>query len=133
MQDELYEDELPVEQPLEPEPVDENSLGFILGKALNEISNIGGRDRALLAQTIGRGTYDRLLSKASTRRAIDTWLDASPKTKPAATRLLSTAIARELDTPDLIERMVREITDQDPFDERPNVPPMKATPNKAQV
>jgi hypothetical protein len=36
--DDLYEyEDLPTD-----EPVDENSLGFILGKALKDIENVGG-------------------------------------------------------------------------------------------
>jgi hypothetical protein len=42
------------------ELVDENSLGFILGKALRDIENVGGLDRAKLRDLVGPNTYEML-------------------------------------------------------------------------
>ena len=43
---------------------DKQDLGELLRQALDDIDEIGGSERHLLAQTIGRPTYDALVSKA---------------------------------------------------------------------
>jgi hypothetical protein len=60
--DDLYEYQ---DLPAEPEPVDENSLSFILGKALQDIDAIGGVTRAKLADLVGRdnGIEQALLAR----------------------------------------------------------------------
>jgi hypothetical protein len=90
---------------------DKNSLGAILTEALQEVSEIGGSERAKLASLVGRKTYDALMERSSTRNAIQNWLDASPKTKPAATRMLALQIAKHTDA-SLAPRIEREINEE---------------------
>ena len=94
---------------------EKQDLSELLQKALDDIDEIGGSERHLLAQTIGKPTYDKLVSKPRTADLIDRWLSAGPKAKPAATKALSVAIARVADKPDLVRRIEREISDT--FDE----------------
>ena len=58
-------------------------------------------------------------------------MNASPKTKPQATRMLAIAIARAADKPGLVDRIAREITDSDPFASDAATPSLKA-PVRAQ-
>jgi hypothetical protein len=99
------------EQPVEPEPIDENSLGFILGKALKDIENVGGLDRARLRDLVGSNTYDLLLQKPEVFEAIDRYLTASPQSKKAAGRMLAMHIARGTDHPEVLDRIERELQD----------------------
>jgi hypothetical protein len=107
--DDLDHMEYEPEQPAE--PVDENSLGFILGKALKSIDEIGGLDRAKLADLVGRDLYTNLLNKPKVASAIDTYLTASPGTNKAAGRMLATHIARATDHPEVLDRIERELQD----------------------
>jgi hypothetical protein len=106
------------------EPVDENSLGFILSKALKSIDEVGGLDRAKLSELVGRSTYDMLLNKPRVADAIDAYLTASPQTKRAAGKMLSMHIARATGHGEVVDRIEREL--QDTFDPQP--PSMKASP-----
>ena len=56
----------------------DESLAEILIRCLNEIDEIGGEERHLLAQTIGRDAYDHMMSKQRTADLIDKWLDGWP-------------------------------------------------------
>ena len=67
---------------------EKQDLSDLLQKALDDIDEIGGSERHLLAQTIGQPTYDKLVSKPRTADLIDRWLSAGPKAKPAATKAL---------------------------------------------
>ena len=113
---------------------DPNSLGSILSSALDEINEAGGRDQHLLRSVIGKGAFDALPQRQSTAKALDAWLNASPQTKPQATRLLAIAIARAADKPHLVARIEREIADSDVFASKPDAvaSPLKATPVKPQ-
>jgi hypothetical protein len=93
------------------EPVDENSLGFILGKALKDIENVGGLDRARLRDLVGSNTYDLLLQKPKVFEAVDRYLTASPGTKRAAGRMLAMHIARTTEHPEVLDRIERELSD----------------------
>jgi hypothetical protein len=106
------------------EPVDENSLGFILSKALKSIDEVGGLDRAKLSDLVGRSTYDMLLNKPRVADAIDRYLSASPQTKQAAGRALSMHIARATGHGEVVDRIERELSDT--FDPQPAS--MKASP-----
>jgi hypothetical protein len=106
------------------EPVDENSLGFILSKALKSIDEVGGLDRAKLSGLVGRSTYDMLLNKPRVSAAIDAYLNASPQTKKAAGKMLSMHIARATGHGEVVDRIEREL--QDTFDPQPAS--MKASP-----
>ena len=109
--DDLYEyQDLPAE-PEQSEPVDENSLGFILGKALKAIEEVGGLDRARLHDLVGSNTYDLLLQKPKVFEAIDSYLNASPRTKQAAGRMLAMHIARSTEHPEVLDRIERELQD----------------------
>jgi hypothetical protein len=103
-----YEDDLPAE------PVDENSLSFILSKALKSIDEVGGLDRARLRDLVGPDLYNGLLGKPRVASAIDAYLSASPKTKHAAGRMLAMHVARSSDHPDLADRVERELADTFP-------------------
>ena len=112
--DDLYEyEDLPAEPKhrAEPEPVDENSLGFILGKALKDIENVGGLDRARLRDLVGSNTYDLLLQKPKVFEAVDRYLTASPGTKRAAGKMLAMHIARSTEHPEVLDRIERELQD----------------------
>jgi hypothetical protein len=91
------------------EPVDENSLGFILGKALKSIQEVGGLDRAQFRDLVGQKTYDLLLSRPRVAAAIDSYLSASPRTKGAAGKMLAAHIARTTDHPEALNRIEREL------------------------
>jgi hypothetical protein len=106
------------------EPVDENSLGFILSKALKAIDEVGGLDRAKLSDLVGRSTYDMLLNKPRVADAIDQYLNASPRTKKAAGKMLSMHIARATGHGEVVDRIERELGDT--FDPQPAS--MKASP-----
>ena len=102
--DDLYEyEDLPSEPDQPAKPVDENSLSFILGKALKDIDQIGGITRAKLADLVGRKTYDMLLSKPKVADAIDAYLNASPRTKKAAGRMLALHIGRATDHSEMVD------------------------------
>jgi hypothetical protein len=107
--DDLYEYE---NQPAE--PVDENSLGFILGKALKDIENVGGLTRARLADLVGHDRYNMLLSKPRVADAIDRYVTASPQTKKAAGKMLAMHVARSSGHADLVDRIERELADTFP-------------------
>lgn len=94
---------------------DWQSLAEILEDQLDQIDEVGGSERHRLSQVIGRDAYDALISKARGADVVDRWKNASAKTKPAAIRALSVAIARVADKPQLVARIRREITDA--FDE----------------
>jgi hypothetical protein len=102
---------------VEEDAPDENALSSILFKAFNEINELG-RDRHTLSQVLGRQNFDKLLAKPKVARAVESWEVSSPKTKGAATRMLALSIARAADTPELVDRIQREIQDAsvDPFD-----------------
>jgi hypothetical protein len=106
------------------EPVDENSLGFILGKALRDIENVGGLDRARLRDLVGPNTYEMLLQKPKVFEAIDAHMNASPRTKKAAGKMLSHHIARGTGHGEVVDRIERELADT--FDPQPAS--MKASP-----
>jgi hypothetical protein len=96
---------------------DKQSIGEILAQALSEIEDIGGRDRHQLSQLIGRDTYDRLVASAKGSALLDRWEAASAKTKPAAVKALSVAVAKVANKPELLKRIESEIHDS--FDEPP--------------
>jgi hypothetical protein len=106
------------------EPVDENSLGFILGKALRDIENVGGLDRARLRDLVGSNTYEMLLQKPKVFEAVDAYMNASPRTKKAGGKMLSHHIARATGHGEVVDRIERELADT--FDPQP--PSMKASP-----
>jgi hypothetical protein len=115
-------------QDAEPAPDDPNSLHSVLGAALDDVDSAGGREHHLLRSVIGEKTFDLLPQRGSTSKTLQTWLDASPESKPKATRLLAVAIARATGKPELVDRIEREIGDMDPF----ATDALKATPVKAQ-
>ena len=90
---------------------DEQSLDELLRQALDDIDEVGGRERHLLRETIGAPTYDKLISKPRTADLVDRWLSASAKAKGAATKTLAVQIARVADKPELLSRIEREIND----------------------
>ena len=96
------------EQPTEPDP---NSLGVILTKALKDIENVGGLDRARLRNLVGSNTYDLLLQKPKVFEAVDRYLTASPGTKRAAGKMLAMHIARSTEHPEVLDRIERELED----------------------
>jgi hypothetical protein len=106
--------------------VDPDSLSAILGKALSDAAAFGGGDRSVLGKVIGRSAYDRLNSTLAGQKAVDAWLDATPATRPAATRLLALAIAKATGHADMTDRIEKEIGESRWWDDRPSVPPMKA-------
>jgi hypothetical protein len=110
----------------EPEP-DPNGLGSILSAALADVDSAGGRDQHLLRSVIGEKIFGLLPQRGSTSKALQTWLDASPESKPKATRMLAVSIARATGKPELVDRIEREIGDMDPF--ATDVPPVKAQDN----
>jgi hypothetical protein len=77
----------------------EHELGAILGKALNEVNELGGPQRAMVAGVIGKDAFNTIAGRRSTARALDAWVNATPKTRPAATKMLATAIAHALEVP----------------------------------
>lgn len=87
------------------------SLGEILAEQLDAIEEVGGPERHLLVQTIGRDAYDALISKAKGANLLDRWLNATGKAKGLATRALALHIARVADRADLAGRIEREIND----------------------
>jgi hypothetical protein len=93
------------------EPVDENSLGAILGRALKDIDHMGGVSRQKLADLVGRDRYNMLLGKPRVADAIDRYLTASPQTKKSAGRMLAMHVARSSDHPELVDRVERELAD----------------------
>jgi hypothetical protein len=103
-----YDDEPEVDQDEAP---DKNALSHILLTALREIDELGGRQRHTLAQTLGRSNYDTLMQKPAVAKAIDTWVEASPKTKPAAAKILAVRIAQVADEPKLVARIENELRD----------------------
>jgi hypothetical protein len=115
----------------EPDP---DALSSVLGAAIAEIEADGGREANLLKGVIGKAAFAQLPQRQSTAKALDAWLNASPQSKPQATRLLAIAIARAADKPHLVARIEREIADSDVFASKPDAvaPPPKATPVKAQ-
>jgi hypothetical protein len=106
------------------EPVDEDSLSFILGKALRDIENVGGLDRAKLRALVGPNTYEMLLNKPKVFEAIDAYMNASPRTKKSAGKMLSHHIARATGHGEVVDRIERELADT--FDPQPAS--MKASP-----
>ena len=95
--------------------MNKQGLDELLQQALDDIDEVGGRERHLLVQTIGRPTYDKLISKPKGADLVDRWLSATGKAKAPATKALAVAIARTADRADLTGRIEREIGDA--FDE----------------
>ena len=87
------------------------TLGDILIRCLNEIDEVGGSERHLLRETIGADAYNALISKAKGENLLHRWLNASPKTKPVATKALALHIARIADRADLVGRIEHEIAE----------------------
>ena len=87
------------------------SLAEILADQLEQIDEIGGPERHLLAQTIGRDAYDALVTKAKGANLLDRWIAATGKAKAPATKALALQIARVADKPELVKRIEREIGD----------------------
>jgi hypothetical protein len=109
---------------------DKNSLGYILGQALNEIRDVGGNERHRLTQVISRPVYDRLLERPAASRALDAWLDAAgPKSKKAAGRVLAIQVAKVARSPELVGRIERELADA--FDYGIDTGRSGETPSKA--
>ena len=102
---------------------DKQDLGELLREALEGIEAIGSADRARLADLVGRDTYDKLISKPRGADLVDRWEAASAKTKPAAIKALSVAIARTANKPALLDRIQTEL--HDAFDD--------GAPTKGQV
>jgi hypothetical protein len=117
----MQEDDL---DQMDHEPVDENSLSFVLAKALRSIDEVGGLDRARLRDLVGSNTYEMLLQKPKIFDAIDRYLSSSPQSKKAAGRVLAHHIARSTEHPEVLGRIEREL--QDTFDPQPAS--MKASP-----
>jgi hypothetical protein len=132
MDDELDFTELDQHEPDHREP-DPNALSTILAKALQDIDAIGGVTRAKLADLVGRKTYDMLLSKPKVADAIDAYMNASPKTKRSAGKMLAHHIARGTDHPELVDRISRELEDVfvDPQPASMKASPMTDTRTKA--
>jgi hypothetical protein len=59
--------------------------------------------------------------------------DAAPGTRPQATRMLAIALARAAGRPELVDRIVREVGDMDPFAREATTPSPKTTPIKTQA
>ncbi len=87
------------------------SLAEILADQLEQIDEIGGPERHLLAQTIGRDAYDALVTKAKGANLLARWIAATGKAKAPATKALALQIARVADKPELVKRIEREIGD----------------------
>jgi hypothetical protein len=121
-------DDAVVETAAEPGP---NSLHSILSQAVADIEEAGGREADLLRTTIGKTAFDMLPTRKSTAQAWQAWRDASPQSKPQATRMLAVAIARAADRPHLVDRIVREINDMDPFASDATSSPPPEAPTKA--
>ena len=119
-----YEDDLPAE------PVDENSLSFILSKALKSVEEVGGLDRAQLRDLVGPEAYQLLISRPRVASAIDAYLSATPQTKRAAGRMLSAHIARTTDHPEALDRIEREL--QDTFADSYGAPIVKRASSRNQ-
>jgi hypothetical protein len=96
------------DQPTEPDP---NSLGVILTKALRSIEEVGGVDRARLADLVGRDTYNMLLGRPRVADAIDRYLTSSPQTKKAAGKMLALHVARATSHPEALDQIERELED----------------------
>jgi hypothetical protein len=126
---EALPDDAVVETASEPDP---HALKTILAAALDDIESAGGREAHLLRTTIGKTAFDMLPTRQSTSQAWRAWRDATPATKPQATRMLAIAIAQAADKPHLVDRIVREINDMDPFASDATTPSPKTTPVKAQ-
>ena len=107
------------------------SLAEILADQLDQIDEIGGSERHLLAQTIGRDAYDALVSKAKGANLLDRWIAATGKAKAPATKALALQIARVADKPELVKRIEREIGDA--FDDGSDCPPEVKLINTAQL
>jgi hypothetical protein len=90
---------------------DKQDLSELLLAALNNIEEMGGPERAQLAEIVGRPAYDRLTSGTRGADLVERWVAAGGKTKPAATKALSIYIAKIADKPDLVDRITREIGD----------------------
>ena len=108
---------------------DKQDLGELLREALDDIDEVGGRERHLLRETIGAPTYDRLISKPRTADLVDRWLSATGKAKAPATKTLAVAIAKTADRADLTGRIERELNDA--FDERSESTERNPTPREA--
>jgi hypothetical protein len=91
--------------------VEKRPIGAILQEALEAIEEVGGPDRHMLREVIGKPAYEKLISKAKGADLIDRWLNATGKAKGPATKALSVAIAKVADRPELISRIEREIGD----------------------
>jgi hypothetical protein len=124
--DMVGDDTLPEDAAPAPDP---NALSSILGEAVADVESAGGREAHLLRGVIGRAAFDSLPARKSTSQAWQVWRDAPAHAKPH--RLLAIAIARAADKPHLVDRIVREISDMDPFASDVTAPPAKA-PVKAQ-
>jgi hypothetical protein len=91
-------------------PIDKNALSYILSQALYEINELGGNKKAKLAKLLGgKEVFYKLLDKPGVSAAIDSWLQASPKSKTAAGRVLAIHLARVADNPQIVEKAEREL------------------------
>ena len=106
-------------------------LGELLKEALDAIDESGGEERHLLAQTIGRDVYDKLISKPRTENLIHRWLNATGRAKRPATKALAIAIARLEDTPEKVSRIENELADSFDLHEKPSRPPAGQVKNHA--
>jgi hypothetical protein len=128
----IADDTLPgdagAERASEPDP---NALSSILGEAVADVEAAGGREAHLLRGVIGKSAFDQLPARKSTAEAWQVWRNAPANAKPH--RMLGIAIAKSAGRPDLVDRIVREISDMDPFaSDAPMTTPAKA-PVKAQA
>jgi hypothetical protein len=129
MTDDIGDDDMVVEAV--GEQADPNALSSILDEAVADVDAAGGREAHLLRGVIGKTAFDQLPTRKSTSQAWAAWRDASPQSKPKAVRMLAIALAQAAGKPHLVDRIVREINDMDPF-ARDTAPPLKASARQEQ-
>lgn len=115
---------------------DERHISEILVEALDHIDAMGSADRARLADLIGKDVYARMMDKPKTATLVERWEAASSKTKPAATKALSIAIAKTANRADLVDRIHAEIGDAFDLPEAAHsrdTAKSRATPDKAKT
>jgi hypothetical protein len=111
-------------------------LSELLQRALSDIDEVGGSERHLLRQVIGKDAYDGMMSRERSADLIDRWLNACGKAKPAATKALAIGIARHADRADLTDRIEREIGDAfevEPEKARANRDHLERTPTSSEA
>jgi hypothetical protein len=122
-----HEDHMDSDDHMDHDEPDKNALSYILSQALDEINELGGNKRAKLAKLLGgKEVFYKLLDKPAVAKSIDSWLQASPKNKATAGRVLAIHLARVADNPQIVEKAERELREE--FDDDYEKP----TPRKVQ-